>query len=55
MHEPNTTEGIIASSEYTTLKHAVPGKYLINVLFLVTSTFSQANAMKLTGALVHVL
>ena len=40
MHEPKgvhcTTEGVIASSERITLKHLVPGKCLINVLFLLT-------------------
>ena len=48
-----TTEGVIASSKYTTLKHAVPGKCLINALFLVTSTFSQTNVLKLTVMSVH--
>ena len=61
MHEPSrrrvhyTTEGVIASSECTTLKHTVPGKCLINVLFLVTLTFSQANVLKLTVMSVHTL
>ena len=40
----------IIQDQCTTLKHAVPGKYLINVLFLVTLTFSQVNVLKLTGA-----
>ena len=44
------TETVIASSECTTLKQAVPGKCVIKVLFLVTVTFSQADALKLTAA-----
>ena len=50
-----TIESVIASSECTTLKHAVPGKRVLNVLFLVTVTFNQADALKLTGLLVHMV
>ena len=48
-------ESVIASSECTTLKHVVPGKHVLNVLFLVTLTFNQADALKLTGLLVHMV
>ena len=49
------TKSIIASSECTTLKHAVPGKCVLNVLFLVKVTFNQADALKLTQSMVHAL
>ena len=42
-----TIESVIASSECTTLKHPVPGKRVLNVLFVVTVTFNQADALKL--------
>ena len=48
-------ESVIASSECTTLKHVVPGKHVLNVLFLVTLTFNQADVLKLTGLLVHMV
>ena len=35
-----TIESVIALSKCTTLKHAVPGKGVINILFLVTVTFN---------------
>ena len=37
------------------IKHAVPGKRVLNVLFLVTMTLNQADALKLTGLLVHMV
>ena len=49
------TENVIASSECTTLKHAVPGKCVLNVSFLVKVTFNQADALKLTQSMVHAL
>ena len=62
MHEPKaslvyyaTGETVIAPSECTILKHAVPRKCVINVLFLVTLTFSQADVLKLTAVSVHTL
>ena len=39
----------------TTLKHAVPGKCVLNVLFLVKMTFNQADALKLTRSMVHIV
>ena len=36
-------------------KNTVPGKCVINVLFLVTLTFSQADVLKLTAVSVHML
>ena len=50
MHEPKVSalcpESVIASSECTTLKHTVPGKCVLNVLFLVKVTFNQADVLK---------
>ena len=37
----------------TTLKQAVPGKAVINVLILVTATYSHTDVLKLIGMLVH--
>ena len=48
-------ESIIALSECTILKHTVPGKCVLNVLFLVKVTFNQANVLKLTQLMVHTL
>ena len=48
-----TTESVIASSKCATLKHTVPGKRVLNVLFQVTVTFNHANVLKLTGVFVH--
>ena len=50
-----TTESVIASSELTALKHAVPGKCVPNNLFLVKVTFNQADAFKLTLSMAYAL
>ena len=54
MHERKAVhyiiKSIIVSSECATLKHTVPGKY---VLKLVKVTFNQADALKLTRSMVH--
>ena len=56
MHEPAKASALfIAPSECTTLKYAVPGKCVINVLYLVTLTFSQADVLKLTAVSVQAL
>ena len=52
MHYSNSTESVIASSECTTLNHAVPGKCVLKVLFLVKVTFNQADALKLSYMIV---
>ena len=52
-----TTESLIAPSECTTSKHVVKGKHVIKLRFLilVAVTFNPADALKLTGALIHTL
>ena len=50
----NATESVIASSECTTLKYAVPGKCVLNVLCPVKVTFNQTDALKLIQTMVHV-